>query len=73
MKKTNKTYELCPYCEQEVELEAELKVQTCPNCGKRIVACSMCLACYADEPYCAHCCLDYQSNVENKELGLLGK
>lgn len=63
------TYEVCPHCGKEVELEAELKVQTCPNCGKRIVTCSMCRAC--DNPdfskCCLDCCLEYQANVENLE------
>lgn len=62
------TYEVCPRCEQEVELQAELKVQTCPNCGKRIVTCSMCLACndrlYGGN-YCNNCCLCYQAEQEN--------
>ena len=60
-------YEVCPHCEEEVMLEPELKVQTCPNCGKRIVACSMCRACDTGKRYCAHCCLDYQAKVENEE------
>jgi predicted RNA-binding Zn-ribbon protein involved in translation (DUF1610 family) len=60
-----KTYEVCPYCGEEVELDAELKVQTCPNCGKRIVTCSMCRACDTGGPYCVRCCLDYQAKAEN--------
>ena len=63
----NHTYEHCPHCDEEVVLDAELKVQTCPNCGKRIVTCSMCRACDTDQPYCAHCCLCYQAEMENKE------
>jgi len=63
----NKTYEVCPHCGKEVELNAELKVQTCPNCGKRIVTCSMCRATECNENYCAKCCLCYQAEVENKE------
>lgn len=35
-------YELCPKCEQEVELENKYKVQTCPNCKSNIVPCSIC-------------------------------
>lgn len=35
-------YERCPECEMEVRLDAELKVQKCPKCGKYIVACAMC-------------------------------
>ena len=32
----NYTYEVCPYCDEEVQLDADLKVQTCPHCGKRL-------------------------------------
>lgn len=63
-----KTFEVCPHCDTEVELDAELKVQTCPNCGKRIVTCSMCRACDSDGDYCTHCCLDYQAKAENGEI-----
>lgn len=38
----NKTYELCPYCEDEVELKAEFKAQLCPKCGRLILPCSIC-------------------------------
>lgn len=62
------TYEVCPHCEEEVMLEPELKVQTCPNCGKRIVTCSMCRACDTPDNYCTHCCLRYQAEKENEEL-----
>lgn len=64
----NKTWEVCPHCGAEVELNAELSVQTCPHCGKRIVACSMCLAVESDENYCSRCCLCYKAEVENKEM-----
>lgn len=66
-----KTYEVCPHCGHEVTLDAELKVQTCPNCGRRIVTCSMCRASDANDGknYCSNCCLCYQAEVENKELG----
>lgn len=62
-------YEPCPHCGEEVELKAELMVQTCPNCGKRIVACTMCRACDANDgkKYCSNCCLCYQAELENKE------
>lgn len=62
-----KTYEYCPHCDTEVELDAELKVQTCPNCGKRIATCSMCRACDTEENYCTHCCLSYQAKAENED------
>ena len=63
-------YEVCPHCEEEVMLDPELKVQTCPSCGRRIVTCSMCRACDANDGknYCSVCCLDYQAKVENEEL-----
>jgi len=61
-------YEVCPYCEEEVMLDPELKVQTCPNCGRRIVTCSMCRASDTGESYCTRCCLDYQAKKENEEL-----
>lgn len=64
-KEYTKTNEVCPYCGAEVELDAELKVQTCPECGKRIVPCSVCTACESKEPYCAHCCLERKANEEN--------
>ena len=38
----DKIYELCPLCEDEVQLDNIFKVQTCPTCGKAIVPCSIC-------------------------------
>ena len=60
-------YEVCPHCEEEVMLDPELKVQTCPNCGKRIVTCSMCRACDTEDNYCSKCCLSFQAEMENAE------
>ena len=60
-------WEVCPDCGEEVMLDAELKVQTCPNCGMRIVPCSMCRACDTDKPFCTNCCLCYQAELENRE------
>lgn len=45
------TYEMCPHCETEVILKAELSVQKCPSCGKYIVCCSMCDECVQDCPF----------------------
>lgn len=42
MEEENVVYELCPLCEEEVELKNEFKVQICPSCGKHIVPCSLC-------------------------------
>lgn len=40
--KLEKIYELCSYCNQEVELENKLEPQKCPNCKKIIMPCSIC-------------------------------
>ena len=34
--------ELCPYCDTEVQLENKFVPQTCPNCGRVILPCSIC-------------------------------
>lgn len=48
--------ELCPHCEKEVELDNIFKVQTCPNCGKRILPCSICeFKTKEEENYYLHC------------------
>lgn len=36
------TWEMCPECEAEVELDMILKMQVCPSCGKPIAPCSIC-------------------------------
>ena len=70
----DKTTEYCVHCNTYVKVDAELKVQTCPNCGKRIVTCSMCRAVDEDKDvdfggmYCRHCCLDFQAHIENCEM-----
>lgn len=45
MSDTNTTYEYCPYCDTEVELEATMGVHKCPNCGKALATCSLCAEC----------------------------
>ena len=42
LKHYEKANEWCPHCDEEVELEHELKVQKCPVCGMWIVPCSVC-------------------------------
>lgn len=64
----NFTYEVCPHCGAEVRLAAELKVQTCPECGKAIVACSMCamVSSGGGEGKCpAECPLEYLARLTN--------
>ncbi len=36
-------YEWCGECDTEVELDAVFEEQECPNCGKRIVPCNICM------------------------------
>jgi len=62
-----KTYEVCPHCGSEVELEAELKVQKCSNCGKHIVTCSMCLNGELGRPCTYDCCLEILAHHLNGE------
>lgn len=68
MEKKEYTYEVCPHCGEEVKLDAELKVQVCPNCKRHIVACSMCVA-SADsvENCCVACPLGYLADKMNEE------
>lgn len=64
----DKTYEVCPYCGEEVELNAELKVQKCPHCGKHIVTCSMCRALSEGVANCCkNCPLEYLAHKTNDE------
>ena len=64
--KTNVTYEYCPLCETEVELEFEFKVQICPNCGKPILPCSIC---DMDFNPCFKCPLQEERDKLYYELG----
>lgn len=63
------TFEECPYCGEEVKLEAELKVQVCPSCGKHIVTCSMCLNEDWGAKCSRHCCLEIVARTLNGEKG----
>jgi len=66
----DKTYEVCPHCENEVELDAELKVQKCPVCGKMIVTCSMCRNSELNYKCSSDCCLSvlaHSLNAENED------
>jgi predicted RNA-binding Zn-ribbon protein involved in translation (DUF1610 family) len=49
----NVIYEVCPFCEQEVELENKYNPQKCPNCGEYILPCSIC-----DKDTCINCELE---------------
>lgn len=40
--KVDTIYEYCSFCDDEVELVNEFKVQICPKCGKAIVPCNIC-------------------------------
>lgn len=58
-------YEYCPYCENEVKLDNEFKVQICPDCGHAIVPCSICPL---DDCCCSNCPLDVLCRQKNDEI-----
>lgn len=58
-------YEYCPYCNEEVELNNEFKVQICPNCGHAIVPCSICPL----DSCCSNCPLEALCRQKNNEIG----
>ena len=49
---TETLFEMCPYCEEEVELKATMKLQVCPNCGKMIAPCALCCMDYVNCKMC---------------------
>lgn len=57
-------YEYCSYCNNEVKLDNEFKVQICPNCGHAIVPCSICPL----ESCCSTCPLDVLCRKKNNEI-----
>jgi hypothetical protein len=62
--KDEEVYEYCPYCESEVKLDNEFKVQICPDCGHAIVPCSICPL----ESCCSTCALDVLCRQKNNEI-----
>lgn len=58
-----KTDEWCPYCDTEVELDCELKVQKCPSCGYWITPCSICPLTDCSKP----CPLERMEIILNEE------
>ena len=60
-------FEYCPYCNDEVELSSELKVQVCPNCGMAIVPCSICPLAHMGK-CSSNCPLEEHSKILNREL-----
>lgn len=45
-------WELCPHCSYEVPLKKSFRIQHCPNCGERILPCSLC---DMDKENCSEC------------------
>jgi predicted RNA-binding Zn-ribbon protein involved in translation (DUF1610 family) len=45
-------WEWCPYCESEVKLPAVMGRYECPECGKKILTCTLC---YEEGVNCADC------------------
>lgn len=63
------TYEMCPLCDNEVELPWEFRIHTCPKCGKPILPCSICPTEYSQ---CSKCPLEQLRNSLG-ELEYCGK
>lgn len=63
--------EYCEHCGGYVHLTPEFKVHTCPDCGKSIVACSLCPY-IQEEAKCGTCPLAKQAEIQNecKEAGV---
>lgn len=57
--------EFCEHCVDHVELTPEFRVHTCPNCGKAIVACTLCPL-SADEAQCSTCPLAKLAEQQNQ-------
>lgn len=54
----DETFEWCPYCEDEVIIKADCQnIQTCPTCGKPIMACAVC-----DKKDCNNCIIHRKNN-----------
>ena len=49
---TDSVWEMCPHCEEEVELKATMKMQPCPNCGAMIAPCALCCQDYVNCSLC---------------------
>lgn len=62
----DKAYEVCPYCDEEIEIDAELKISRCPHCGKWIVHCSVCKNPELNYS-CNDCCLEVLAHSLNAE------
>jgi predicted RNA-binding Zn-ribbon protein involved in translation (DUF1610 family) len=45
-------HELCPHCDNEVEIKESFSEQRCPRCGNVILPCSMC---NSEESECGMC------------------
>lgn len=48
----NILWELCPHCSYEVPLKKSFRIQHCPNCGEKILPCSLC---DMDKENCSEC------------------
>lgn len=55
-------WEMCPHCENEVELPTKWQVHRCPVCGKAIAPCNLC---YSDYANCKDCWLSKEIDSIN--------
>ena len=61
--KDETVYEYCNHCEWEVPLPLELGTYNCPNCGLKIINCTMC-----NNGKCDSCDLSKRAELTNEIL-----
>lgn len=57
-------WELCPICNDEVELEDKMEIQICPTCNNDILPCALC---DMDHAKCNECDLEAERKMPLKE------
>ena len=66
IRRVNTTFELCPICENEVEIPAD-HPSNCPKCNNIILPCSMC---NMDQVDCRKCIFDTGEVLTDKHMKL---
>ena len=56
--------EVCPDCDNEVELKDEMRMQVCPVCGRDILPCALC---DMDNVDCGKCTLEQWKKLPLRE------
>jgi len=62
------TYEICPFCDEKVELENIFELQDCPECGEELLPCSLCEDNLDDKDRnCNECPIDFREGSLNNQ------